>query len=500
MNPSRVLSGNINPYSGNAVVFDTTPALNYALQQEAKQKAAQDAVDKHLLDMQNVDTKGMRPQDQQIFANNFDKDVTQFYKQNYDLMRQNTPEGRAAKMELQKRINDKKNEVGESLYAKDLEKQVGGVIAGKRLTSGQLAMVEALNKSIYDQTHYKDPFTKKRYGVADIGEFEKPFEPEKFKKDILGANIMGEETKVGEPKLNTQTGKLEYKTSKGYVDKSYNNILETAGVLASSPQYNRFFEQEIINTGQLPQVQKAYEDYYKKPMQPTKENVAKGWALLQIPKSIEGRKEEDAFLYKTNVQEAKQKRMYDYTQKPKEQYTNEILKNIKINSVPFAEKEPYAANEQGSWYETGMRIADISPTLAKALTTQITNSAGELVDVSPNSLIISPDGKSFAPRIRQKRYVVERNGKYSTTDKEGKKVTADTQGAVLQEVTLKPEFWMTESNLAAEIQKTFPKGEGNVNLEYEGGGFKTPMNKNETPKKTQSLAERMKLAANKPKQ
>ena len=159
---TRAISGNINPYAAEAVVFDSTPAVQYALQQEAKKQAAQDAIDKHLMDLQNVDAKGIRPQEQEGLIQRVNG-IRQFYFNNQEALRNHNKDNGQKMLEYRRLIDDAKNYVGKSIYTKDLQKQLITPSIGKQLTSSQLDIINKLDLPIDNDNHYKDPFTKKQY-------------------------------------------------------------------------------------------------------------------------------------------------------------------------------------------------------------------------------------------------------------------------------------------------------------------------------------------------
>lgn len=500
-NTARILNGNINPYSENAVVVDSTPIVQYQLQQKAKQDAIDVATEKHLRDLSNIDNKGMRSQDIPEFYKKVNNSVS-YYQANRENILHPEKDNFASRKNYENMVQDAKLDVASSLESKDLQKAAYDYLAkkqaqGLKLSFSDMALLDKLDAPIHSDLHYKNPTSKQKLGVLDFDAIIKPVNKDEVVKHLTGGLQRTEELDIpnGKRRYDNEAREIKIPTRKSFTGKDYDAIVVTAPhLLAQNPAMAEYINNMPPNEYGL--ANEAFKQKTGKNIDPNNFNeMAMGWTLANIPQHIEGQRitknqllQDKAAL---NLTEEKMKLKNQYDKKHTNAATNEVLKNIYATSVPIEAEHKYMDAVEGSWYKEGeYRVGSITPSLQKALTTSFRNpDTGETEkDVAPEGLIISKDGKRFAPKITFTRWFIQTDKGYSPTQKNGSKVTATTPEAVQQVLVAKPKQWYTASELAAEIQKTFPKGEGNV--DYVFGEDEIPKNttQQEIKKKTPKLS------------
>lgn len=292
---TRILSGNINPYSENAVIFDTTPVVQYALQQEAKKQAAQDAIDRHLQEMQVVDYSKMRPQDQADFVNSFNKDIKDYYIQNRDALRDKGEKGVAARLEMAQRMAAKKAEIGRSLQYAAEDKQLNDYLEelkkkGVEQAPQTVNVLANRGLSMYNDKFYKNPFTKETYKTNDLQDIYKDFDKEDWVKGITAGKKMNEPISVAGSEKSLPNFQKSYKTIQSYTDKDYNDILNNAALsYDTSPYIKNYFDNKFHNISDFPSVNAKFKATMGRDIQNGRD-AAVALALNSVQKQIEGEK------------------------------------------------------------------------------------------------------------------------------------------------------------------------------------------------------------------
>jgi len=292
---TRAISGNINPYAAEAVVFDSTPAVQYALQQEAKKQAAQDAIDRHLQEMQVVDYSKMRPQDQADFVNGFNKDVKEYYTQNRDLLRDKGEKGVAARLELAQRMAAKKADIGRSLQYAAEDKELNDFITklkekGVAQNDQTINVLGNRSLSMYNDKFYKNPFTKETYKTNDIQDIYKEFNPDQWVKDITAGKMMNEPIVIAGTEKQLPNFQKSYKTRQSYTDKDYNDIVNNAAYsYDSSPSIKNFFDNQFHNMPNYPTLNAEFKQKTGRDIQNGRD-AAMAMALNMVQKEKIGEK------------------------------------------------------------------------------------------------------------------------------------------------------------------------------------------------------------------
>jgi hypothetical protein len=329
--PIQAISGNINPYAAEATVFNTQPFVQYAMQQEAKKQAAQDAIDAHLAKNMAIDYSKMREQDKADFANNFNKDVVEWAKANRDALRDRGAKGIEARLTLAQKMEGKKAEIGSSIQQNDEDKKVDEYVAklkaaGIEPDEQTIAVMANRGLSMYNNKFYKNPMTKETYGVKDLQNIYKEHNPDAWIKDITAGKVMNDEGRIGGTGRNIGNFETEYKTRKAYSDKDYMDILNNAAMsYEGSPSTKRYFDNQFHKLADAPTINNAFKQVTGRDIQNGKD-AAIATAMASVQKEIIGKEK-----VKDDFAEYKAKESYKGEQEKKEK-TSLIMSLSKIGS------------------------------------------------------------------------------------------------------------------------------------------------------------------------
>jgi len=502
---TRLLSGNTNPYASEAVVFDSSAPVQYYLQQQAHQAAKEEATDKYLQGMLEVDDKGMRNNERPDLIGMRTKLQDQYIK-NRDLILHPEKDNGKALLEYRGAIQGMKSFVNKSAAEKEEDKRIATLSdwakkEGLKTPDDVMNVIQKRNYSINDPRFHKDPQAMTGgYTSSDIEPFYKPFGTKEQTQwiDATMSGIKPDEVEHPNKKPIVKDGLLyTYKINQFGKDKLA-QIGNSANTLYDNvPAAKRYFESEFKDPNELIKYNQIFKNQYGKDIQNPRD-VAVAWTLSKVPPPIESfdtREDPNAYIKKLNYA-ASIRRPRVGSQKD----ANEELVQIKTQSEPLEKNHVFVSNENSrdgkKWYKAGMKTAFLTPTLQNTLSTQLTDEEGKTYDFKPKEVIISEDGKYFAPLVKVPMYKNIETGEmtekppsgWTDTDKKVKKV----------DVVSKPKFWLTEKQMAAEIQKSFPKGEGNVDLGIdEEGAFVSPENVAPRPNTPRARQEAAKASSNK---
>jgi|GEM_PF-4920623 len=153
-----------NVYTLGQIQLNTQPLVQLQGQLLAKRKAQEDALDKYFSDAAGkLTSTGMRGQD-----------VAGFLKRKDDLMKEGIArkneiaKGGLAKQDFNSKFDKLFSDIERSKQAAKLQYELDQERFKKNLNEDDLPKLDAINRSIYDDAHYKDPFTKTSYSFSDF--------------------------------------------------------------------------------------------------------------------------------------------------------------------------------------------------------------------------------------------------------------------------------------------------------------------------------------------
>lgn len=394
--PIQAISGNINPYAAEATVFNTQPFVQYAMQQEAKKQAAQDAIDAHLAKNMAIDYSKMREQDKADFANNFNKDVVEWAKANRDALRDRGAKGIEARLTLAQKMEGKKAEIGSSIQQNDEDKKVDEYVAklkaaGIEPDEQTIAVMANRGLSMYNNKFYKNPMTKETYGVKDLQNIYKEHNPDAWIKDITAGKVMNDEGRIGGTGRNIGNFETEYKTRKAYSDKDYMDILNNAAMsYEGSPSTKRYFDNQFHKLADAPTINNAFKQVTGRDIQNGKD-AAIATAMASVQKEIIGKeKVEDRTGWETWK--------YNFGERKKEE------KDLKlIQSLANTFNNPQSLNLTGKVpiNIAGKNVYDVSGVFGNNLKTQISHQEGE-PDKYLKGVYYNPNDNSFTIKFNNR--------------------------------------------------------------------------------------------------
>lgn len=267
MAASRILSQGGNPYSGGAVILDSTPYTQYYLQQQAKEQAKAEALDKYYQDqVASISSKGLRDVDMNYFGQKY-KELQNLYMQNKDAIKNPTKYGFEKAQEYNQRRQELINLPSISKQAQD-----------EKLQALKISMNPA-NREILDMNTFgedlrlhdlpiNDP-RRKAVDLANVRFLAKPLTPSELNSYIntklskIGTTgTYGESKKVGNYMVETPYTE-EY--SKDNLKKLGENIKAEG---ASNSSLKRTANMMFANApeNQKAELSKIHEQYFGKPI------------------------------------------------------------------------------------------------------------------------------------------------------------------------------------------------------------------------------------------
>lgn len=478
MTLTRAISGNINPYSANAVVADTTPIVNFALQQEAKKKAVADAIDKHYMDLQNINPKGMRTQDQEDLLKMADN-TRNFYIQNKELINNPFKDNGKTRNAFLKMTDDQKAYINDSINTKEEDQKLAQYLKelkdkGQDLDEQTIKLISARQNPISNDAFYKDPFTKKRWGLEDIQAIYKDFNKDQWVKDITAGKQRSSPIEISGTRINTPNFKIKYKTNEAYTDKDYGDILANAALsYDESPHTKRYFNTQFHTMAEMPSINNDFKKAFGRDIQ-SGEDAAVALALNSIQKEKLGEKEEDNWLARAkemeNMKLASYQKKLDLKGGVSNQNTIDIWVDLKNNAKEGGQVFDYFDVENGVPYKGGTKIIALGDKLSSQL------------PFKAPILAWMPDGSYHLATVTEKKKgetvtVTDRDGNISTI-----KLTRDAKVPVISKQTI------TEKQMAHYIKNAYGKGREGVEIEEEddeSGVINTTTNKKyKTPVKS----------------
>src|SRR5574343_91751 len=237
---TRTINPQSNPYGGGAVVFDSTPYVDFYVKQQLQEKAKDEALDKYFMDWdRSINPAGMRNVDTQDFLNLINENKGYYFKNKAAIKNPALDNGTA----YNEWFARNKEAMGLVSRSKDL--------AGKE---------ELINKSIIQAKQKGLPITERV--VQDLDLFRrplksqdwrdfnpdnldfqpKPFDPVRFTKDIFGGISFSERQQGKDQKLpETKQIKRVFET---YISDDALPAIQTRAAAAykSSPSVKEFVD------------------------------------------------------------------------------------------------------------------------------------------------------------------------------------------------------------------------------------------------------------------
>jgi hypothetical protein len=260
--PPMALHNDPRLYTGGAVVVDSSPYVNFAIQTDLRKKAKEEALDQYYrsLDKQ-VNPAGMRTQDIPVLMEN-ENARREYYRQNRSAIMNPRLDGGRAQTEFQNMFQKSLGTVQQSKGAADVYKTLAPVLADP--DKRQRIMRSTMHSIQQHDLPINDP-NFKQFNISELAYDPKPFDQSKYIKDFADIKM----DKV--PTIVATDGKNMTRTiSNTY---SFNDDAKQAvatraiGNLNSNPSFEKFIGDEwqnIKSEGQDSPRFKAYNETFKK--------------------------------------------------------------------------------------------------------------------------------------------------------------------------------------------------------------------------------------------
>lgn len=268
---TRILPSQSNPFGGGAVIFDSAPYANLYLQQQQRELAKDEALDKYFQDWdKSINPAGMRQQDTEDLINLMNENKS-FYFQNKKAIKNPALDNGRAYNEWYARNKEASGLVNRSKEVAQKEELINRNILqakqkGLPITDRVLEDLSSFRKSLRSG-QWRD------FNPDNLDFQPKPFDPMRFTKDIFGDVKFGErlqsETKVPE----TKTIRRIYET---YMP---NEALPTvqaraAAAYKTSPSVKEFVDSTIQNSVEFQKLNSLFNSRFGKNIENTDEAAA----------------------------------------------------------------------------------------------------------------------------------------------------------------------------------------------------------------------------------
>lgn len=256
-----------NPYGGGAVLFNTTPFVQYTLQEQAKRRATDESLNKYYNDLQtNITPAGMRGQDIEGLVSK-KNELQKFYIEN----KSDIKKGGKSYVDFMRMVNDAQSYVNKSKTEYERDKQIASKALDpewrQRLSDDDLQLLARRQQPIYSKEFYKeDGITP--YDVSDFTFIQ----PKLSIKDINDINSFA---------IGKMTPSKMYDESKVRIDKK-------AGIQIR-PYIETFNPEQLSSVGEKYQYAYDTDKKFKAHVQELKSNPSELQDLNEVFKDITGR-------------------------------------------------------------------------------------------------------------------------------------------------------------------------------------------------------------------
>ena len=338
-------------YSGGVVELNSNPYLQIALREKAKKQALYDTLYKHYSELPTkLNTAGVRQQDLNDLSGHGGGSINSMIerrKQYWDENKDKIMKGGQEKQILDQFDQNILSAVDDSKSKGKFQLDVGKAFfeGGRDFDENDLSIKDAINQSIFDKKHYKNPDIRQPYGYEDFSTSAAPYNSSKqqqFDKAVLGNVKPSPVLDDNGQKLYTLDAQgLKVMYNKSYKPEDIYNAANKAAEITSGDrtmqkQYRRLLEQED-------KVKEASAALSKlagvEVIVDTPEQMAAGLKASQLEKYTEAAEETDvkgANAFKKKLQDdrlAAQFKRLKYSEAHKDKRTQALINGIEVDDV-----------------------------------------------------------------------------------------------------------------------------------------------------------------------
>ncbi|OYY99575.1 MAG: hypothetical protein B7Y37_13875 [Sphingobacteriia bacterium 28-36-52] len=277
---TRTINPQSNPYGGGAVIFDSTPYVDFYVKQQMQEKAKDEALDKYFMDWdKSINPAGMRNVDTQDFMNLINENKGYYFKNKAAIKNPALDNGAA----YNEWFGRNKAAMGLISQSKDLAGKEE--LINKNILQAKQKGLPITERVVEDLEFFRKPLKSKdwRDFNPDNLDFQpKPFDPVRFTKDVFGG-IEFSKRQVGKDQKLPETKEIKRITEKYFSDDALPAIqARAASAYKTSPSVKEFVDGYIQDPVKYKQLNELFSSKYKKPIE-TAEDAATAVALTFSP-------------------------------------------------------------------------------------------------------------------------------------------------------------------------------------------------------------------------
>lgn len=277
---TRTINPQSNPYGGGAVIFDSTPYVDFYVKQQMQEKAKDEALDKYFMDWdKSINPAGMRNVDTQDFMNLINENKGYYFKNKAAIKNPALDNGAA----YNEWFGRNKAAMGLISQSKDLAGKEE--LINKNILQAKQKGLPITERVVEDLEFFRKPLKSKdwRDFNADNLDFQpKPFDAIKFTKDIFG-DVKFSERQQGQDQRLPETKQIKRVFETYISDENLPTIKSrAAAAYKTSPSVKEYIDQVSQDPMEFRKLNELFSSKYKRPIQ-DKEDAAAAVALSFSP-------------------------------------------------------------------------------------------------------------------------------------------------------------------------------------------------------------------------
>lgn len=262
---TRTINPQSNPYASGAVVFDSTPYVDFYVKQQVQEKAKDEALDKYFNDWdKSINPAGMRNVDTQDFMNLINENKG-YYLKNKAAIKNPALDNGVAYNEWFAR-----NKEATGLVARS--KDIAGKedLINKAIIQAKQKGLPITDRVVQDLEFFRKPLKSRDwrdYNPDNLDFQPKPFDAIKFTKDIFG-DVKFSERQQGKDQKLPETKQIKRVFETYIPDETFPTIrARAAAAYKQSPSVMEYVDQVSQDPIEYRKLNDLFSSKYKRPIQ-----------------------------------------------------------------------------------------------------------------------------------------------------------------------------------------------------------------------------------------
>ena len=273
---TRTINPQSNPYGGGAVIFDSTPYVDFFVKQQIQEKAKDEALEKYLMDFdKTINPAGMRNNDVAPFLQKVAENKN-FYLKNKEAIKNPALDNGAAYSQWYNANKEALGEIQKSKMLAQKDARFSKVILdakkdGKTITDGFQKRYELFRSLPMNDPRFVD------INEEDVSFNNKPFNQSEFTKNIFAG--IDKSKRVVSSKKDPQTMEIIDMVEEYIPEKLLPTIKSRAAYeYQKDPSFKEVVDATIFDENKINELNAIYKPLFKKPIE-TREDIAAAIAL-----------------------------------------------------------------------------------------------------------------------------------------------------------------------------------------------------------------------------